>query len=397
MKYYNWQQEAATALEKNNFQGIVEGCTASGKSILGMGVFEILKYPPTLLIAPTVKIASQWYQYLLDFDIPRKQIGLLGDGHNDINRKYIVGVINSFRGKLFDNHKLVIYDEVHGMGSPENIKFLRANKHIPYKIGLTATLERSDGLHSELKKLIGPVVYSYSQEDGIKDKVINDYTTVNIGVDLTTEENILLIEQEKIIEKLFPIFNKNFIYAQRCLKNPKLAKDAARVLRAFNARKQILYKARNKIKGAIEIIKQYQNEKIITFGESIEYISGFNKAGVKTMVGLAEELQKNSIKFTEYHSKTKTNLKDYEEGDTNVLTTCKKIDEGYDFTKVNKEIVLAGTSKPRQFIQRSGRILRTYSGNDECIVFQLYVRGTQDEVWLRKRMSKSSKKNVVWK
>ena len=388
VKLYNWQNQALSKLKLNNYCGIVVGCTGSGKSLIGLAVFEELKRPPTLFVAPTVKIAEQWLDYLIKLGIPRSTIGLLGGGFNQVNRKYVVGVINSFRGKLFDKHKLVIYDEIHGLASEENIKFLIANNHIPHKVGLTATLQRVDGEHSKLLDLVGGVVYNYTQQQGIEDDVIEDYKIVNISVELTTEEGILLAEQNSVIEKLFPLFGKNYQLVMSCLRIPGRNADAGMLMRAFNQRKQILYKAKNKIKSAALLIKQHivAGDKIVVFGENIALVQE-----------LAEELDLLLIPYLQYHGRKKDDISSYLTNKIRVLLSAKALDEGFNCPDINIGIILSGNSTKKQLIQRSGRILRKINSEKNCVLYQLYIAGTQDEKWLRTRLSGMSKHSIEWK
>ena len=55
-----------------------------------------------------------------------------------------------------DRFGLVVFDEVH----PAEPGIRTATAMIaPFRLGLTATLERTDGLHQDVDRLVGPVVY----------------------------------------------------------------------------------------------------------------------------------------------------------------------------------------------------------------------------------------------
>ena len=62
---------------------------------------------------------------------------------------------------LGNKYALVVFDECHHLPS-EFTRVIAEYSLAPYRLGLTATLERSDGKHTDLQALIGPEVYRTS-------------------------------------------------------------------------------------------------------------------------------------------------------------------------------------------------------------------------------------------
>ena len=80
----------------------------------------------------------------------------------------------------------VVFDEVHHLPG-ESYSHGAELSIAPYRLGLTATLERPDGRHLMLRDLVGPTVY----EKGIRDlsgDYLSEYNTQRIEVDMVAEE-----------------------------------------------------------------------------------------------------------------------------------------------------------------------------------------------------------------
>ena len=61
-------------------------------------------------------------------------------------------------------------------------------------------------------------------------------------------------------------------------------------------------------------------------------------------------------------------------------------------------IIAAGSSVPRQMVQRLGRILRVSEGKGDAKVYQLYIPNTKDYEWMKARHSElvMNAKKVRW-
>jgi superfamily II DNA or RNA helicase len=102
-----------------------------------------------------------------------------------------------------------------------------------------------------------------------------------------------------------------------------------------------------------------------------------------------------------YHTKSpdkkqmKENLKLFKENKKfRVVSAVKAIEEGLDVENLECVVLVSGNSTKRQYIQRIGRSLRTYK-DKVAIIINIYIHGTQDETWLRKRQS-SNRINILW-
>jgi len=83
----------------------------------------------------------------------------------------------------------------------------------------------------------------------------------------------------------------------------------------------------------------------------------------------------------------------FRDGQIKTICTAKALDEGFDVPGIELGIIASATSKQRQSIQRSGRIVRYVEGKTARII-NLYIKGTQDETWLKKRQKGET--NIRW-
>lgn len=77
--------------------------------------------------------------------------------------------------------------------------------------------------------------------------------------------------------------------------------------------------------------------------------------------------------FTSESSDRDSMLSDFANGNIDVLTSMKCLDEGVDVPRSELAIFCASTGNPRQFIQRRGRVLRTHKDKRYAIIHDLVV------------------------
>jgi hypothetical protein len=118
----------------------------------------------TLIIVHKEFLLNQWVERINEF-LPGARIGRIQGPLFDIDDKDIViGMLQTiydrdFPEDAFDSFGLTIVDEVHRIGSCQFSKAL-LRVQTPYMLGVTATLERKDGLTKLIHMFIGPLIYS---------------------------------------------------------------------------------------------------------------------------------------------------------------------------------------------------------------------------------------------
>ena len=147
--------------------GILEVYCGAGKTGMSLYLISLLK-KKTLIIVHKDFLANQWIEQGKKF-LPNATFGRIqGDTFDVEGKDIVIGMVQTLykRGlgePAFQEFGLLIVDEVHRIGSEEFSKTLL--KLSPkYILGVTATLERKDGLTSLIHMFLGPTVCSIKRE-----------------------------------------------------------------------------------------------------------------------------------------------------------------------------------------------------------------------------------------
>lgn len=150
--------------------GIIQMPTGTGKTILGL--YTAYKSNlNTLFITHTKDLAEQTadsYEKLFG-----RRPGMIGDGVYDIDEHFTVAIVNSISSKKkFDDWNslfgLLIFDETHRSSTTSNYEVLN-NFTIKYRLGLSATLNRGDGMESLILSQFGKVVDRITIEEAMSE------------------------------------------------------------------------------------------------------------------------------------------------------------------------------------------------------------------------------------
>ena len=194
-----YQQEAVDCWVQNQRKGIICLPTGSGKTFVAeMCILRTLR--PTLVVAPTLDLVGQWYDRLRT--VFHQEVGILGGGHHEILPLTVTTYDSAhlYLSKYGDRFCCLIFDEVHHLPAPAYLNSTKASL-APFRLGLTATLERQDGRENQLSELVGPVVYRKEITE-LSGLYLSEYTTETILVPLTTLER----EQYEVSRKVYTDF-----------------------------------------------------------------------------------------------------------------------------------------------------------------------------------------------
>ena len=142
----------------------------------------------TLVIVHKEFLLNQWVERIREF-LPTARIGRIQGPVFDVEGKDIViGMLQTlydrdFPVDAFDSFGLTVVDEVHRIGSCQFSKAL-LRIQTPYMLGVTATLERKDGLTKVIHYFIGPTVYA----DGGTSGKVEDGTVLVRGMEFMSRD-----------------------------------------------------------------------------------------------------------------------------------------------------------------------------------------------------------------
>jgi superfamily II DNA or RNA helicase len=414
IELYEWQKKCIAKWFACDCRGIAQVATGGGKTFMAIySALKLLKEKPNLkikIVVPKAFLVNQWRSCLIDdFSINKQDIGCYYGKDKCLTPKLVmIYVINSARytlaRKILDENKqgnshLLILDECHHYSSQENSKifeFLLKKEYSSkqyFSLGLSATPTTST-FNSTIKKSIGPIFYKYSIAEAMDDNIINGCVLYNVKLKFTKKELINYKEVSAQISKsvgilysLFPRKGKEKMTQDQFLtflkklirtEEEDISNLAKSIIIKFLQRQNILYNASSRLSaviGLVEILNK--NKKIMIFTERI----------TQTNALFSVLNSKYSGKVARYHSQMQESekqfsLESYRIGQTNILITCKALDEGLNIPSSDIGIILSGNSQERQRIQRLGRILRKVKGKTLSSLFYCYLGASVEKNFL---------------
>lgn len=158
-----------TWLNKTKFSGcgLIEADCGAGKTVIATNIISILN-KKTLIIVHKDFLLRQWKERINDF-LPTARVGMIQGPNIDIEDKDIViGMLQSLSMKdydddIFKQFGLTIIDETHHVSAEvfSRVLFKSVTK---YMLGLSATMDRPDGLTRVFKMFLGNIEATWKRE-----------------------------------------------------------------------------------------------------------------------------------------------------------------------------------------------------------------------------------------
>lgn len=375
----SYQREALEAWLENKGRGIIALPTGSGKSLIAIAAI-VEKSVKTLIIAYTREQVHQWKNFITRYtSIPSSMIGLFYGEEKRLAPITISTYQSAFRnmGLLSPHFDLLVIDEVHHLPA-EKFRYIAYHSLAKFKMGLSATPEREDGLHVELFPLLGGVVYYRSPSELAEQGYLAPYEVITIKVELTPQERLLYAKLRKQLNDLLSKLPKEVLEHtsgrerfNRILEEAYRGNEVAKeILKIQSSIRMLIASSAAKINKAVEIALREleRGSKIIIFTQYVDQAEEIAKKvqGLLLTGEMPEEARRAVLE--EFRNTTKGIL---------VVTTVG--DEGLDIPDANVGIIVSGTGSRRQFIQRLGRLLRPKAGGQKAILYEIVVKGTHEE------------------
>jgi superfamily II DNA or RNA helicase len=370
-KLYRWQLDALVAWLRCGRHGVVEAVTGSGKTEVAIAAASdaLRRGRFVLVLVPSRVLMQQWHT-ALQAALPGARIGRLGDSGRETAESCDVLVATRHSAAAYKPVPpgtaggLLIADECHGLGG----KTLRRALLPQYdeRLGLTATLERSDDAVTDLLvPFFGGVCYRYGFEQAIADGVCARPRVAFVGVPLTGVERAEYVEVEQRLVNARTHLRSlhgvpldsfgDFLAAVGHLAENDGGADgrAARdYLDAFSKRRQIVAQSTAKydlLGNLAHGIKDAEGALVFT-----ETVRAANHAINRLDPHVAVELITGSTP----RGQRREILDDLRVRTLDAVAAPRVLDEGIDVPDANLGVVMSASRTRRQMIQRMGRILR---------------------------------------
>jgi superfamily II DNA or RNA helicase len=368
-----YQQQSIEEWRRANRCGVVILPTGAGKSLVAQMAIEQTKRS-TLVVVPTIDLMNQWYDLLLSSF--RAEVGLIGGGYYEVGAMTVTTYASAFRfmERLGNQFGLIIFDECHHL--PSSIYRYAAEMAIaPFRLGLTATPERTDGRDLSLEQLIGPIVYRREAHE-LAGEYLADYTIVRINVSLSPEERELY-ERERAIFRTF-LQEKRIDLGglrgwQLFIAASARSEDGRRAMLAYRESKRIALGTDAKLRVLAQLLKRHRQDRTLIFTAENEMVyrisEQFFVPAITHETGIKERRQW---------------LEAFNAGEVLALATSKVLNEGVNIPEASVAIVLSGSGSSREHIQRLGRILRK-APDKEAVLYEVVTSETTEESISRRR------------
>lgn len=361
---YAHQQVALEAWEQAGKAGVVVLPTGAGKSHIAVKAIESVGRS-ALVVAPTLDLVDQWVRLLEDhFGCA---VGALGGGSFD-PQNLTVSTYDSaaiHMDHLGGRFGLVVFDEVHHLPS-KMYRWAAEASIAPYRLGLSATPERPDGLHADLDDLVGPEVFRLSPRELAGD-ILAEYRTEVIEVAMD-EGDALAYEEARELYRSFVRDHgvrmggrngwQNFL---RAASGSERGREA---FRAHRRARKLALSHKLKLAKVAEILAQHEADRTIVFTN--------DNASVYE---ISERLLCPALTHQTPLKERSEILRRFSDGTYRVVVTSRVLNEGVDVPEASVAIVLSGTGSVREHVQRLGRILRR--GKDkQALLYELVTPDT---------------------
>jgi len=365
------QGEAVKSWEQAGRRGILEMATGSGKTITSMICATHLQREVGQLLvvvsAPYRPLIEQWCHEIRDFEIrPTNLTALGGPGARDRAIKQAgrrLRMRHTETEVLVVSHDtlcterfaqslatvrtdtLLIADECHNLGVPASTG--RLPTAFTYRLGLSATPVRQydeEGTES-LFDYLGPVCFSFTLKEAIG-KCLTEYDYHVHFVELTHDE---MSEWRELTDMI----------SAQAWKLEAGVRDPS-IDNLLRQRRLVLETARRKLDVLASLFDEGVTREL---RHTLIYATDKDPQQLKNVNSLLESrgmlFHQVTQKETTSRQQTQRILAAFQDGETQVLTAKRVLDEGVNIPQIKHAYILASTTVRRQWIQRRGRLLRT--------------------------------------
>ena len=400
------QKDALKKWKANEFKGILQHATGSGKTITALyaltKIFEAKQknnHPLCVIISvPYIDLANQWAKEASNFNIiPVRCYENKNHWYDNLKLKTSLFTLNQipFLCILVVNKTLVsldfqnlisgipagnlmlIGDECHRHAAEETRKSLPDAR---FRLGLSATpfIDDENEIDSpftnyakeNLLNYYESIVDEYTLEDAINDNILTPYKYHIIPTYLSHEEQE---EYDSLSYEIGKIISQS---------NKKLTKsESTRLSIISSQRSRLLGSAVNKLSALNSLIKSIPKDErklsLVYVGE------GKNNNDDKIIDEVSKILRANNWTADEFigstpKSERKNYLEMFKNQQIDALVAMKVLDEGIDVPACKTAFILASTKNPRQYIQRRGRVLRKYPEKNIANIYDFITLPNSD-------------------
>ena len=386
--FHDYQQEAIAAWVGENYCGIFDMATGTGKTFTGLGAISKLSEDlnddlAVIIVCPYQHLVEQWVEDIVRLkmqpiigyssspqkDWKKRLENAVRDQKLRADKRFFCFVCtnatfasNSVQDQIsrIRSPILLVVDEAHNFGAPTYAKLL--DGRFAYRLALSATLERhrdEEGT-SVLYNFFGKKCIEYSLERAIQEDKLTPYKYFPVIVHLDGDElsryEQLSYEMSKCLIK-----DRNGRYKLNkhgeilALKRARIVAGASEKLLALREQIQPYIHGNNILVycGATNVLDEL-SDRSSTDSDDVRQIEAVTNI-------LGNEFGMSVARFTSQENMdVRATIKEqFQKGDRlQAIVAIKCLDEGVNIPGIRTAFILASTTNPKEYIQRRGRVLR---------------------------------------
>jgi len=362
--------------------------TRGGKTHLSVNAIKLYqqKYnKPVVIVVPSLKLKQDWS--IATASLPNVSIYVINT--------YVLS--EQLPAEFFDTIGMLIVDECHWvLGNSTWFSQVIPKTTYDYGLFLSATLTQKE---TEYLESFGVEHrFHIPLKTGYKLGVVPAYESYNLAISLTAEEKLLYLNYNQEYNSYINYFSKysaeyTAMYIANCLAGTKIKKFGALTMtgnqwaseigrelgitpgqviglaRKWQAvvskRSRLLQNAHNKLEAAKQILGEVQGKKALVFCTTVDTV---NKL-------LAHDSQAQPYHYKLTDKQKKQALVDFYSDIKPHIVSCKALQEGFTVEDVQFGLNMGFSSKAKEFIQKTGRLLNPDPNNPDkmCTMVNLYV------------------------
>jgi superfamily II DNA or RNA helicase len=352
-----YQNKALDNWSRAGNRGVLVLPTAAGKTFIALKAIDLLR-TQTLIVVPTLDLIDQWRKRVRE--CLGMEAGVVGGGENTVRMVTVSTYDSAYSqaAQLGNRFMFLVFDEVHHLASPGYMQI--GEMYIaPYRMGLTATYERSDQRHALLPLVVGDPVYSIDIEE-LAGKHLSPYTYEKVSVELTPEEQQTYEAQMSVFRNYLQqrrIVLKSAADFQRFIMTTGRDPHAREALLARNRALRVAVNSEAKLNLLAERLEAYKDEKILIFTLYNDLVYTISRRFLIP-----------AVTYQTPREERREILVNFGNGKYKVIVTSQVLDEGMDVPDASIGLILGGTGSTREYVQRLGRLLRKKEGKTAKLV-----------------------------
>lgn len=405
----DYQIEAIDNWKNNNYHGIFDMATGTGKTYTGLGavvkLFEDKEKLAIIIVCPYQHLVEQWVEDIelfnmkpiigysasrqknwkqrleddvFDFNLGIIRLFCFVTTNATYSSKFVTGIMDSL-GK----DTLLLVDEAHNFGSSNLRK--RLYSQIEYRLALSATLERhGDEEGTEvLKMYFGKKCIEYDLKKAIDEGKLTPYYYYPVLTYLDEEE---LAEYKDLSYRVSKECHKDkHGKLQVTEKGKMLLMQRARIVAGAKSKLDVLRDKMQDYKDDSHILVYCGATRVQTFEfDESEHDEDGERQIVAVSKILGNELGMKVTHFTSNESTQEREIIKRRFATTDpyqAIVAIKCLDEGVNIPSIRTAFILASTTNPKEYIQRRGRVLRLAKDKPYAVIYDFVTLATPlDEV-----------------